>query len=116
MIMTKNKLVDKLNEFDNQDVVINVSRAGLQSIKEIKSVKLMEDDKENVILLEGSLKPCKSNSVLDFKDIIMKLINYADFSCSSNYVECGFYSFHDNENDIELEKELENLKKILGGK
>lgn len=44
------------------------------------------------------------------KDMILKLIKYAEFSGASNYIECSFYEYFDNEDDIELTKRIENLK------
>lgn len=57
MIMKVKDLQNLLNEFDeNQDVMLNVESRGLQSIGGVISVELFEDDKEESVLLNGSLK------------------------------------------------------------
>lgn len=57
MIMSVKDLINLLNKFDEkQYVMINADRKGLQSINDVISVKLFEDDVEECVLLDGFLK------------------------------------------------------------
>lgn len=57
MIMKVKDLLNLLNEFDeNQEVMLNIESRGLQSISNVISVKLFEDDKEECVLLNGFLR------------------------------------------------------------
>jgi len=57
MIMKVKDLLKLLNKFDdNQGIMLNVESKGLQIISDVISVKLFEDDKEECILLNGTLK------------------------------------------------------------
>lgn len=57
MIMSVKDLINLLSRFDEkQYVMINADRKGLQSINDVISVKLFEDDKEECVLLDGFLK------------------------------------------------------------
>lgn len=57
MIMNVKELINLLKDFDEKKyVMINVEKKGLQSIDNVISVKLFEDDTEECILLNGFLR------------------------------------------------------------
>ena len=50
------------------------------------------------------------------KDLILKLIDYCEFSARSNYVEYSFYEYTKDchqDGEASLEKRIEQLKKYL---
>ena len=50
------------------------------------------------------------------KDLILKLIDYCEFSAQSNYVEYCFYEYTKDchqDSEADLEKRIEQLKKYL---
>lgn len=50
------------------------------------------------------------------KDLILKLIDYCEFSARSNYVEYCFYEYSKDkhqDNEVDLEERIEQLKKYL---
>ena len=50
------------------------------------------------------------------KDLILKLIEYCEFSAGSNYVEYNFYEYTKDcyqDDEASLEKRIEQLKKYL---
>lgn len=50
------------------------------------------------------------------KDLILKLIDYCEFSAHSNYVEYCFYEYSKDahqDDEADLEKRIEQLKKYL---
>ena len=54
-------------------------------------------------------------SIMD-KDLILKLIDYCEFSARSNYVEYCFYEYSKDkhqDDEANLEERIEQLKKYL---
>lgn len=51
-----------------------------------------------------------------YKDIILKLIEYARFSSESNYIQFSFYEYFDDVNDEELDKIMEELERYCNNK
>lgn len=50
------------------------------------------------------------------KDLILKLIDYCEFSARSNYIEYCFYEYSKDKNqdsEADLEERIEQLKKYL---